>query len=91
MRPSLQSITSAYQQNSELVNLLLDEAFIKQVEERELAWRIAVANPALYGVPMPESAFTLSYFDSLRCEVLPANLLQAQRDYFWLSYLFASR
>ncbi|MFA1567654.1 NADP-dependent phosphogluconate dehydrogenase [Vibrio tasmaniensis 1F-187] len=78
----LQSITSAYQQNSELANLLFDEAFIKQVEERELAWRIAVANSALYGVPMPGISSALSYFDSLRCEVLPANLLQAQRDYF---------
>ncbi|WKY60400.1 NADP-dependent phosphogluconate dehydrogenase [Vibrio sp. SNU_ST1] len=78
----LQGITSAYQQNGELANLLFDEAFIKQVEERELAWRIAVANSALYGVPMPGISSALSYFDSLRCEVLPANLLQAQRDYF---------
>jgi 6-phosphogluconate dehydrogenase len=78
----LQSITAAYQQNNELANLLFDEAFIKQVEERELAWRIAVANSSLFGVPMPGISSALSYFDSLRCEVLPANLLQAQRDYF---------
>ncbi|MFA0570111.1 NADP-dependent phosphogluconate dehydrogenase [Vibrio gallaecicus] len=78
----LQSITAAYQKNGELANLLFDGAFIKQVEERELAWRIAVANSALFGIPMPGISSALSYFDSLRCEVSPANLLQAQRDYF---------
>ncbi|NOH95688.1 NADP-dependent phosphogluconate dehydrogenase [Vibrio sp. 99-70-13A1] len=78
----LQSITAAYQKNGGLANLLFDGAFIKQVEERELAWRIAVANSALFGVPMPGISSALNYFDSLRCEVLPANLLQAQRDYF---------
>ncbi|WP_394246054.1 NADP-dependent phosphogluconate dehydrogenase [Vibrio profundi] len=78
----LQSITTAYQTNDALQNLLFDETFIEQVQERELAWRIAVANSALYGVPMPGISSALSYFDSLRCEVLPANLLQAQRDFF---------
>ncbi|NOH78329.1 NADP-dependent phosphogluconate dehydrogenase [Vibrio sp. RE86] len=78
----LQDITSAYQTNADLENLLFAECFVGEVHNRSFGWRAAVANSALTGVPMPAISSALSYFDSLRCEVLPANLLQAQRDYF---------
>ncbi|MEZ9231429.1 NADP-dependent phosphogluconate dehydrogenase [Vibrio amylolyticus] len=78
----LQGIVVAYQNNSLLANLLFDGTFIKQIESRELAWRMSVSNSVLYGVPVPGIGSALSYYDSLRCDVLPANLLQAQRDYF---------
>ena len=78
----LQDITSAYQTNSKLENLLFADCFVDEVHNRSFGWRASVANSALTGVPMPAINSALSYFDSLRCEVLPANLLQAQRDYF---------
>ncbi|MFM2587885.1 NADP-dependent phosphogluconate dehydrogenase [Vibrio sp. TBV020] len=78
----LQDITSAYQSDSELENLLFAERFVNEVHSRSFGWRAAVANSSLTGVPMPAISSALSYFDSLRCEILPANLLQAQRDYF---------
>lgn len=78
----LQDISCAYQVNPQLANLLLAPAFIEQIKTRSLGWRASVANSALYGTPMPAMSSALSYFDSLRSAVLPANLLQAQRDYF---------
>lgn len=78
----LQDITAAYQADTELENLLFAERFVEEVHNRSFGWRATVANSALTGVPMPAINSALSYFDSLRCEVLPANLLQAQRDYF---------
>ncbi|WP_394126438.1 NADP-dependent phosphogluconate dehydrogenase [Vibrio hepatarius] len=78
----LQDITSAYQSNPNLENLLFAQRFIEEVHNRSFGWRATVANSALTGVPMPAISSALSYFDSLRCKVLPANLLQAQRDYF---------
>ena len=78
----LQDITQAYQNDAELENLLFAKRFVTEVHDRSFGWRAVVANSALTGVPMPAISSSLSYFDSLRCEVLPANLLQAQRDYF---------
>ncbi|KOO15271.1 6-phosphogluconate dehydrogenase [Vibrio xuii] len=78
----LQDITAAYQTDPHLENLLFAERFVEEVHSRSFGWRATVANSALTGVPMPAIGSALSYFDSLRCEVLPANLLQAQRDYF---------
>ena len=78
----LQDITKAYQSDAELSNLLFANRFVEEVHERSCGWRAVVANSALTGVPMPAISSALGYFDSLRCEVLPANLLQAQRDYF---------
>jgi len=78
----LQDITAAYQADPQLENLLFAERFVEEVHNRSFGWRATVANSALTGVPMPAISSALSYFDSLRCEVLPANLLQAQRDYF---------
>jgi 6-phosphogluconate dehydrogenase len=78
----LQDITAAYQADPHLENLLFAQRFVEEVHSRSFSWRATVANSALTGVPMPAISSALSYFDSLRCEVLPANLLQAQRDYF---------
>ncbi len=78
----LQDISNAYQIDESLENLLFAERFVEEVQSRSFGWRAAVANSVLTGTPMPAISSALSYFDSLRCEVLPANLLQAQRDYF---------
>ncbi|WP_159737360.1 NADP-dependent phosphogluconate dehydrogenase [Vibrio atypicus] len=78
----LQDISFAYQTEPDLPNLLLNRHFSHQLKARTLGWRETVSSSAMSGVPMPGISSALSYFDSLRCAVLPANLLQAQRDYF---------
>ena len=78
----LQSIAHAYEQNEHLENLLLDPFFITQIKDYQSDWRRAVANAALAGVPTPALSSALNYYDSFRCKVLPANLLQGQRDFF---------
>ncbi|MDC5841927.1 NADP-dependent phosphogluconate dehydrogenase [Vibrio europaeus] len=78
----LQDITHAYQENKQLENLLLDPKFVEQLNNRSLGWRGCIAKAALTGVPVPAMSSALSYFDGLRSAVVPANLLQAQRDYF---------
>jgi 6-phosphogluconate dehydrogenase len=78
----LQKITEAFEKNPKLDNLLLDPYFAEQVTKTQDNWRKVVARSALDGTPAPLFASALAYFDSYRSEVLPANLLQAQRDYF---------
>ncbi|AQT83779.1 6-phosphogluconate dehydrogenase [Paenibacillus larvae subsp. larvae] len=78
----LQNIKDAYDRNPGLKNLLLDEYFKNIVEEYQDAWRQVVATAITRGVPVPAFASALAYYDSYRTERLPANLLQAQRDYF---------
>lgn len=78
----LQSITDAYEHNEGLENLLLDPYFAEQIRKYQGNWRKAVANAVLSGVPTPALSSALSYYDSYRCAVLPANLLQGQRDFF---------
>ncbi len=78
----LQSITDAYEQNEHLANLLLAPYFVDQIAKYQGNWRKAVASAALAGVPTPALSSALNYYDSYRCAVLPANLLQGQRDYF---------
>jgi len=78
----LQKITEAFERDAQLDNLLVDPYFISQVEKTQDNWRRVVARAALDGTPVPVFSSALSYFDSYRSEVLPANLLQAQRDYF---------
>jgi len=75
-------IKEAYDQNPELTNLLLDPYFKSTINGLLPAWRKVVAEAALQGVPAPALSSALSYFDGFTCEFLPANLLQAQRDYF---------
>jgi 6-phosphogluconate dehydrogenase len=78
----LQKITEAYRQRPELVNLLLDPYFKQQIERGQGSWRRVVALAATYGIPAPAFMSALAYYDGYRSENLPANLLQAQRDYF---------
>jgi 6-phosphogluconate dehydrogenase len=78
----LEKITDAYQKNPSLTNLLLDDYFREQVEQAHEAWRRVVSKAVLHGIPVPAMSSALSFFDGYRHETLPANLLQAQRDYF---------
>jgi 6-phosphogluconate dehydrogenase len=78
----LGDIMSAYQRNPGLVNLLLDESFRICVESRQTAWRYAVQSAIGMGIPALALSASLAYFDAYRSERLPANLTQAQRDYF---------
>ncbi|EXX88144.1 6-phosphogluconate dehydrogenase [Paenibacillus darwinianus] len=78
----LQNIKDAYDKDPGLRNLLLDEYFKNVVESYQGAWREVVAAAVTHGIPVPAFASALSYYDSYRSERLPANLLQAQRDYF---------
>ena len=78
----LDDITAAYQRNINLANLLLDDQFKEAVESRQAAWREVVTTAVRLGIPVPATSASLAYFDSYRTGRLPANLLQAQRDYF---------
>jgi 6-phosphogluconate dehydrogenase len=78
----LHKIKEAYDRNPNLSNLLLDEYFKSVVENYQDAWREVVATAVTHGIPVPAFASALAYYDSYRSERLPANLLQAQRDYF---------
>ncbi|NQY64351.1 MAG: NADP-dependent phosphogluconate dehydrogenase [Alteromonadaceae bacterium] len=78
----LQFITDAFQRDENLENLMLDDFFAKQLSEHQHNWRKAVAQATLFGIPIGALSSSLSYYDSMRTEVLPANLLQAQRDFF---------
>ena len=78
----LVDIKKAFKRNPDLVNLLLDKFFKKAVSSRQAAWRRVVVKAAQLGIPTPCLSSALAYFDGYRSERLPANLLQAQRDYF---------
>ncbi|MGV3623303.1 MAG: NADP-dependent phosphogluconate dehydrogenase [Archangium sp.] len=78
----LQKITEAYGRDPQLQNLLLDSYFAGAVKTAEKGWRKVVAACALEGIPAPAFASALSYFDGYRSEKLPANIIQAQRDFF---------
>jgi len=78
----LQKITEAYARDPKLANLLLDPYFNKTVQKAQANWRKVVALAAECGVPAPTFSSSLAYYDSYRSARLPANLLQAQRDYF---------
>lgn len=78
----LRNIKEAFDKNPALPNLLLDPFFKDKVEKVQANWRKVVAEAIISGIPVPAFASALSYYDGYRCERLPANLLQAQRDYF---------
>jgi 6-phosphogluconate dehydrogenase len=78
----LGNIKEAYDNNPGLQNLLLDGYFKDAVERCQRAWREVIATAVKHGVPIPAFSSALAYFDGYRSAVLPANLLQAQRDYF---------
>lgn len=78
----LQKITDAYDKNPDLENLLLDDYFLEITKKYQQAVREVVALAVQAGVPVPTFSSAIAYFDSYRSERLPANLIQAQRDYF---------
>src|SRR5262245_26649292 len=78
----LGKIKEAFDRNAKLTNLLVDPYFAAEVQRAQPAWRRAVGTGVAHGVPLPAMSAALAYFDGYRCGRLPANLLQAQRDYF---------
>jgi 6-phosphogluconate dehydrogenase len=78
----LNRITDAFRRDPDLANLLLDEDLGQAVRERLPAWREVVGLAISRGIPVPAFSASLAYYDSYRSERLPANLIQAQRDYF---------
>jgi 6-phosphogluconate dehydrogenase len=78
----LGKIKEAFDQNPELNNLLLDDFFHNKINEVQSGWRKAAAYAMTNGVPIPAISSALCYYDGYRLARLPANLLQAQRDYF---------
>ncbi len=78
----LNKIKAAFDKDKELISLLLDPFFVKEITDAEDSWRDIVATSAKLGVPSPCFSTSLAFFDGYRSERLPANLLQAQRDFF---------
>lgn len=78
----LGKIKEAFDNNHDLKNLLLDPYFEETVQRCQQSLRRVLSTAVLNGIPLPTFAAALSYYDGYRCERLPANLLQAQRDYF---------
>jgi 6-phosphogluconate dehydrogenase len=78
----LSKIKVAFDNNPSITNLLLDPFFKDKVEKAQNGWRNVVSAAAINGIAVPAMSSALGYFDGYRCENLPANLLQAQRDYF---------
>jgi 6-phosphogluconate dehydrogenase len=78
----LNNIKEAYDRTPDLRNLLLDPFFIKALQAAGDGWRRVVSHASLVGIPIPCFSTALAFFDGYRTAVLPANLLQAQRDFF---------
>lgn len=78
----LGDIKKAYDDKPDLTNLLLDPFFTKAVDDNQHGWRSVVSEAARIGIPTPSLSAALAFYDGYRSETLPANLLQAQRDYF---------
>jgi 6-phosphogluconate dehydrogenase len=78
----LGNIKDAFDKNKNLSNLLLDPFFKEKIDKAQDGWRKTAAQASLNGIPVQAFSSALSYYDAYRCDRLPANLLQAQRDYF---------
>jgi 6-phosphogluconate dehydrogenase len=78
----LDKIKAAYEKNPNLTNLLIDDYFANLVGSCQTAWRRVIAQAVTLGIPVPAFSTALAFYDGYRSERLPANLLQAQRDYF---------
>ena len=78
----LGKIKEAFDKNPKLANLLLDPYFTGEINRAQAGWRRVVAAASMQGIPIPCMSPALSYYDGYRCGRLPANLLQAQRDFF---------
>jgi 6-phosphogluconate dehydrogenase len=78
----LGNIKEAFDKNPKLVNLLVDPFFAAEIQKCQAAWRRVISAAVTNGIPVPAMSAALAYFDGYRTARLPANLLQAQRDYF---------
>jgi 6-phosphogluconate dehydrogenase len=78
----LDRIAAAFQADNQLASLLLAPYFQEKLARAQASWRRIVATAVLNGIPIPALSASLSYYDGYRSARLPANLLQAQRDYF---------
>ncbi len=78
----LNRIRDVFERQPDLPNLLLDDAFAGEIRDRIDAWREIVSQAVISGISMPAMTASLAYFEAMRREVLPANLIQAQRDFF---------
>ena len=78
----LERIKDAFDKEPQLENLMLDAYFQQAIESSQTGWRSAVSTAVRIGIPIPAISAALAYYDGYRCERLPHNLLQAQRDYF---------
>jgi len=78
----LGKIKKAFDKNPQLTNLLIDPFFKKAVTKSQFSWRRVITTATRLGIPMPAMSSALAFYDGYRCARLPANLLQAQRDYF---------
>jgi len=78
----LGKIKEAFDKNPTLVNLLLDEFFRKAIADCQDSWRLAISTAVQLGIPTPAFSTALAFYDGYRSEYLPANLIQAQRDFF---------
>lgn len=78
----LGDIRRAFDKDGSLENLLFDSFFRDEIARCQGGWRKVLAEGALLGIPLPALSSALAFYDAYRCELLPANLIQAQRDYF---------
>jgi 6-phosphogluconate dehydrogenase len=78
----LEDITAAFLRDPSLPDMIEDDFFSGALEDAGASWREVVAGAAMSGIPAPAYSSALSYFDGMRSERLPANLIQAQRDFF---------
>jgi len=78
----LGNIKQAFEKDANLSNLLLDDFFKTEIQKCQAAWRRVVSQAVMLGIPTPAFSTALAFFDGYRSETLPANLIQAQRDYF---------
>src|SRR4029078_1956418 len=78
----LGKIKVAFDNNPKLTNLLLDDYFKAIIDRSQNSWRRAFSQPVIAVIPVPAFTTALAFYDGYRSERLPANLLQAQRDYF---------
>ncbi len=78
----LEDITAAFLRDPALPDMIEDDFFSGALDDAETSWRAVVAGAAMSGIPAPAYSSALSYFDGMRSERLPANLIQAQRDFF---------
>jgi len=78
----LGDIKAAFEKNPDLSNLLLDNFFSTAIANCQQSWRLVASTAALHGIPIPAFSCALAFYDGFRSERVPANLIQAQRDYF---------